>query len=224
MHHFHAAGFVACLVLAGLNANAVVQERPLTEYAVEVGITPESLVIADFTVTESTTIFGQLDAAEDEREAVDYAHAEIVSDSVTVAQLRQALAYDPENDDLLSQLEQAEADLAMSRATLDANQQDLLDVALEGMISTSIQALDTWRDGCTFRVLPEFRVADREDEKWRALEVAVRAEKRAIRRNEELDEDNATLLAEVRSDPDVQQAILRLDENLETMQAWFESQ
>ena len=92
---------------------------------------------------------------------------------------------------------------------------------MAGVPEQRAQRLITWRNGATQRVQPEFRVKVRTKQQWKAITRALRAEGRAARLGEGLDQRHAQLLADVRSEPEVAEAALRLEANLQIMKALF---
>jgi hypothetical protein len=73
------------------------------------------------------------------------------------------------------------------------------------------------------KVPPEFRATERTRTDWRRVERALIAEARADRLGEELDQEHAQVLAEIRSRSEVVAAAARLAQSdLESIQSVFE--
>lgn len=194
----------------------------ITSVAAEIGITPESTVIADWDTQTASLILSRIEAEVGLRQALEVAHQAVDAAASTVTELAQVLLNEPNNQQHLQQYEAAVAAQEAVGQQMVVLRDLLFDAAVQGLQQPKIDAVVIWRYGALRRVEPSFRTHQRTLEQWKAIERALRAEKRALRLGEELDEDEAQLLANVRSDPLVTQAAIQLQIDLEIMTQTFE--
>jgi len=192
--------------------------------AMEIGLTPEALIVADFLPQEARTIVMRLEGATAQRTALAETHAALSAQVHLVTSLREQANTNPGDGELRQDLAEAESQLTAVREALATAQQALRDVVLNGFAQQDVARLTVYRDGVPFKTPPEYRVGDRSDAEWLAIEAALRAEARATRRGEALEAAHAQLLAGLRADPDVQAAAQRLAQGTELMESAFDGE
>lgn len=217
---------VLCLPRFALIVGAVtIAARPalaqnVTGVWAEIGITPESVVIADLDTESAMVILGRVQSAVALRESLAAEHETADSVASTITELSELMLNDVD-EDLQQEYEAAVATLAARQQQITALREGLFDLALDGFPAPKIQRITVWRQGSPYRVQRKFRAKELEHDTWKAIERALRAERRAIRIGEELDEVPAQLLADIRSDPAVVEAGIRLEANFEAMKLLF---
>ncbi len=154
----------------------------------EIGITPESVVIADLDAQSVMVILGRVESAGALRESLSSQHdaADVVA--ATITELSELMLNDVD-EDLQQEYEAAVATLAAGQQQITALREALFDLALDGFPAPKIQRITVWRQGSPYRVQRAFRAKELERDTWKAIERALRAERRAIRLAEELDEE-----------------------------------
>ena len=221
-HTLPGLGTILLCWLIGTSASVGRCAASAVSVAVELGITPESMVIAGFQPSSASMVLSSIEAAGAVSQALATQHQVVDTAAAQVTQLVEALFDSGDDEQLLAQHEAALQQLAAAREQDSQLRSDLFAIATEGLPPQEIQRLIIWRSGAAHRVPPEFRVAERSPEQWRAIKLALRAERRAIRLGEEVAEDHAQLLAEVRSDAALAEAAINLTANLELMQLAFD--
>lgn len=208
---------VAALTIAASPALA----QNVTGVCAEIGITPESVVIADLNAQSAMVILGRVESAVTLRESLSSQHDAADAVAATITELSELMLNDAD-EDLQQQYEAAMATLAAGQLQITTLREALFDLALDGFPAPKIQRITVWRQGSPYRVQRAFRAKELEHDTWKALERALRAERRAIRLGEELDEEPAQLLADIRSGPAVVEAGIRLEVNFEAMKVVFQ--
>ncbi len=209
---------LACAISAAASANDLVR------LATDAGITPESLTMAGFTAADVSIIITRIDDATTEVNAVNGAATSADSYAATITTLREDLQDAPGDDQMMSDLVVAEGNLAAANGSFASNCVALRDTALDGYLAAAQQKIATTYAAHAYRVPPEFRANTRTHEQWKAIEQALRAERRALAdEDEELDDADATLLANVRAETEVVAAKLLLETNLTLIQAAFDT-
>jgi len=216
---------VACVALT-IGARHVFADPPPTAVstltaASEIGITPESLVVADLQAHASSIVSG-IDAQLVRRTELLLLHQSMDQATQAISSTTAEIQSTGANIELQTQLSSAQASLASIQAQLVTKRSELLAVVTEGLSGNSLILLGNWRTAATFNVDPQYRVAERSAEQWKSIEGALRAEKRAIRRGTELDPIQATLLTALRQESEVSAAAARLSAHLATTQAVFD--
>lgn len=191
--------------------------------AVEIGVSPEGLVVAGIGTQEVAMMLLRMQDATTERGHLIVAHEEVQAAIAQVTLLTQLLWSDPENLVLAEDLEDAEDALDMSRAWLLDCQEELRDVAFDGVEPSELEMISLFHANQARRVPSAFRVLSRSVAEWEAIEIALQVEARATRRSEPVPPEAADLLAAWRIDSDVVQAQDRLNEDLLAMQQVFNS-
>lgn len=187
----------------------------------EIGITPESVVIADLNAQSTMVILSRVESAVALRESLSSQHDAADAVAATITELSELMLNDAD-EDLQQEYEAAVATLAAGQQQITALREALFDFALDGFPAPKIQRITVWRQGSPYRVQRKFRAKELERDTWKAIERALRAERRAIRVGEDLDEEPAQLLADIRSDPAVVEAGIRLEANLDSMKLVFQ--
>ncbi len=217
--------FVLAAVASSMAVNmmwsSTASAQGIGAFTAELGITPESMVIARFQPAAAATVLSRFQSAEPLRQTL--ASQRLLADAagVQISRLAEALFVDSGNAQLAAQYQVAVDQLDSIREQFNQVRSQLFDLTMAGVPEQQAQRLITWRNGATQRVEPEFRVRVRTEEQWKAITRALRAEGRAARLGEDLDQRHAQLLTAVRSEPQVAEAALRLEANLQIMKALF---
>lgn len=193
----------------------------VTGVCAEIGITPESVVIADLDAQSAMVILGRVESAVALCESLAAHHDAADAVAATITELSELMLNDAD-EDVLQEYEAAVATLAAGQQQITALREALFDFALDGFPAPKIQRITVWRQGSPYRVHRAFRAKELEHDTWKAIERALRAEQRAIRLGQDLEEEPAQLLADIRSDPAVVEAGLRLEANFDQMKVVFE--
>lgn len=188
----------------------------------EIGITPESVVIADLDAQSAMMILGRVQSAVALRESLSSQHDAADAVAAAITELSELMLNAAADEDLQQEYEAAVATLAAGQQQITALREALFNLALDGFPAPKIQRITVWRQGAPYRVQRPFRAKELEHDAWKAIERALRAERRAIRLAEDLDEEPAQLLADIRSDPAVVEAGIRLEANFDPMKLLFE--
>ncbi len=211
------------LVLSFATASARAEISVLAA-AAEVGITPESIVLADLQ-THTVSILTAIESGSDARATLASAHQVVDAAAATVAQLAAALQVGVEDSELavlVAQHTSAVADLQSRRQELAAAQTTIFQLATNGMPSALIACLTTCQQSAAYRVPPEFRVLVRTEEQWKQIEGSLRAEKKALLRGRSVPVEDAQRLLNCRSDLQVIAASQRLSVHLTTVRQLFQ--
>lgn len=190
--------------------------------AVELGIAPESVVIANVDEIAALTVLSRIEQASTLCENLMAAHAAVGAAAADVTVLSILLMGDSENDTLVQQYAVAMQTQSAAKELVAVLRNELFVFAIDGLNEQQIDAIAIWREGSAYRVDPAFRTTQRTHELWKATEESLRAERRALRMDEELHEDYVELLMELRTEPAVIEASALLEANLEGMQQVFE--
>ncbi len=190
--------------------------------AVELGIAPESVVIANVNEITALTVLSRIEQASTLCENLMAAHQAVGTAAADVTALSILLTGDSENDTLVQQYELAMQTQSAAQEQVAALRSELFVLATDGLNEQQIDAITIWRDGSAYRVNSAFRTTQRTHELWKAIEESLRAERRALRMDEELHEEYLELLMELRTEPAVIAASALLEANLEGMQQAFE--
>lgn len=185
--------------------------------AARIGITPEGLAVAGFTQQEAEEIGEDLAGESQHAAALNAAAALVESRAAALAAAESALAASPSSENLAAARTAARNDLAAAQAALAAAPATVRTALLAEANAGKKAKLEVFIAAARFITPPEFKVVSRTDAEWKALEGALRAEARAARRGETLDQAKATLLASVRGNADVIAAKARLDGDLDEM-------
>ena len=196
--------------------------QSITGIAAQIGITPESVVIADLDGTSASLVLGHLEEAAALCQNLAAQHLAVDAAGVSVTALSESLLNDPGNEELIPQHQAALAALQVAKEQVVELREALFEVAVAGISPEKVAMIVVCRQGAPYRVQAGFRATQQTDNQWKAIERALRAEGRAIRRGESLDETHADLLAEVRSDQVVIEAQLHLQLNFDLMQQIFD--
>jgi len=121
------------VVLAWCGAPATLgQSAEPLHIAMEIGLTPEALVVADLSPQEAQTIVTRLEGATAQRTALAETHAALSAQVHLVTTLREQVSANPGDGELRQDLAEAEVQLTAVREALATAQQALRDVALNG--------------------------------------------------------------------------------------------
>jgi hypothetical protein len=194
----------------------------VADAAASVGLTPESMVVADIDIAQVAPMLTAVQSEVELRQSLNAQHAAADVAAVNVTNLSELLQQSPDDEQLVAQHEAALNALQTAKDQIEALRGELFESATAPASADQITKLLVWRSGDGFRVPPEFRAVERTEDEWRAIEAALRAESRALRLNEELDELHAQLLNNVRSQAAVIDAGSRLQTDLQAVQTLFE--
>lgn len=205
---------------------AIVTESMLVDHtvphvAIEVGLTPEALVIADLSAQAAAAMLSRLDAATSERGDLIAAHAAVTQAVQQVGALKAAVRLNPGDETLLTQLAAAQSALASARTDLEEAQDALFDIATDGFSGQVVQWLNASRDSLLRPLPAAYRATVRSEADWIHIARALRIEAACTRLEEDVPDEVESLLADVRSEPAVQWAAQRLTTNLGSMQTAF---
>lgn len=192
----------------------------VAETAAGLGFTPESVVVADLQ-TMAATILGRLESAGELRQALETKRQAVDAASASVSQLAMAVRSNPDDSQLVNQFQAASSLLQTANTQLQSTADELRQLALNGAAENQIQRLQRWRDNSDFRVPAELRAAVHTVQEWQFVELALRAERRAIIRSEALDGDNQAILSSIRNEVDVIAATQRLATQLNAIELLF---
>lgn len=204
-----------------LVGKAAFAQTAITAVAAELGITPQSTVIANLSPTQASQVLAYLQGAIELRQQLIVKHQAVDAAASTVTELSQLLLTDSGNDEALEQYETAKEVLTAAREQVVEVRVALFEIAVVGIGAEKVAMINVCRSGARYRVQSPLRAKQRTVAQWKTIERALRAEKRANRRGEDLNEDYANLLAQVRADQVVIEAEIHLNQNLEMMKQTF---
>jgi hypothetical protein len=210
-----------CLWTASLsNADAPSIGVPVLQAAAQLGITAESLVLADLH-GYATTILAQLEADEQSRAYLGTLQGSLNQAQAELAALQQLAAAAGNDATLTTQLQEAQQNVQTIQQQVATARQAFLQTVTQNLPPEGVERLQVWRESAGVTVPESFRIEQLSAEQWKVVEAAIRAEKRAERLDTELDPDLAGLLSDLRADFDVIAAAGRLSNHLSTCQATF---
>lgn len=193
---------------------------PLALIAADLGVVPEALVIAGITsANEINAIFQSLDEATELRQAYIDARLAIDEAAETMSALSAFLRMNPQDSELIAQYESAAAAKLNAEQSFASTREALESAAFDGFSGQAITAIQTWRASAHRRVPPEFRVLQRTDEQWKAIEAAVRAQQRSAQFGTSLHPDHADLLVDIAAET----AVIDAANNLATYLSFVQS-
>ncbi|MCH8825309.1 MAG: hypothetical protein IH984_17570 [Planctomycetes bacterium] len=210
--------FACAMTLAGRSAFA---QTSITAVAAELGITPQSAVIANLSSTQASQVLAHLQGAGELRQLLIVKHQAVDEAAAAVTEFSQLLLTDSGNEEVLGQYETAKEVLTAAREHVVEVQVTLFEIAVVGIGAEKVAMINVCRSGARYRVQSPLRAKQRTVAQWKTIEPALRAESRANRRGEDLNEDIANLLAQVRADQEVIEAEIHLNQNLELMKQIF---
>lgn len=223
MTRFRHANFVFALFAAlAAAANASPLFPDASKLAAAVGLTPESLVVADVTPVQASAMMTDLVTFGDLQAELEGAMQDLVDAKIVLAQAEAALRLDPSDEARQLQVQQSRQNLANSELLLNEKQSDVFTEAVAGLPPQKAGSLQLWISAAGADVPAEFRVLQRSEDDWKAVEKALRAERRALRRGEALEPAMEQLLTALRTEPAVVAAKQRLDSHLPAMKALFD--
>lgn len=192
---------LASFVLSGMLCPNLLAETTV-ELAEQLGITPKSLVAAeandkasqvlsrlDDATSLRATLINQREALrvlENQLSALDQDLAQVAG-SADVSQLR------------ISIVQLYNEALASVSATLN----ELRVLALSDLDNTERLRMDLWRDSAPYDVPDVLRVQTHSAVEWQLIEIAIRAEARALESDSEVPYEQQSLLNDVYADPTV---------------------
>lgn len=200
---------------------ACASTHPPLELAAEIGITPQSMVVADV-VSHTPTVLSRFGTADAIVNDLAQTRALMHVAAAEVTDLSEQVVDDPNNAELVAAYEQAVAELQYQRDQLSVLQSGLFDHVTDDLSDEAVDRLLAWKQSSSYRVAPEFRVLEFSPDDWTLIEKAQRAEARATRRGETIDDAYADLLANLRSNPDVIAAAQRLETTLTSVEQVFD--
>ncbi len=212
---------VACMLIAMCCRITAAEHNTIT-VAAEIGITPKSLVVAD-AEEHANTVLTLVVSAPDLRATLDTARSELNTAAMASRMATRASAEHPGDSDLAAAYQTARAVLETKRSAYTTARNGLFAHVTAGLSDAQRTYLVRWQSSARFRVPDSFRVLQRTDEHWKAIGRALRAERRAAKRGDQLDPAMASLLANIRAEFDVIAAQNRLLAYLPQVETVFES-
>lgn len=200
-------------------------EAEIVDLARALGLTPQSLVVTEIAGSETAPVgvlLGRLAGANALRASLLTQQAAADDAGSLISEIEQVLRVDGSDPEIVQQYDNTVASLNAANSQTASIQAQLLDLALDGFPSAQIESLATWRSSLPYDVPDAFRVQTRSPDEWEAVVHALRAEQRAIRRDEPFDGPDATLLAGIRNDQAVIEAENRLALDLASVEQAFE--
>jgi len=211
-----------CLVTALAGAAFAQEQNSNTRVlAMQVGITPESVVIAEFDAAAAQTMLSRIDQATGYHNAIAAEQNAMNQVIDTITELSHTLQTEPGDQDLQQQYDTALAQKNAIQQELDLLFDELFALAVEGYPTSKVQQLEVYHSGLSYRAPAHFRAVERTEAQWKAIEAALRAEARAERLGADLNDEDASLLQAARSEPAVIEAQMRLENNLASIKAVF---
>jgi hypothetical protein len=213
--------FIGFLVACTVSLTA----RGETSVAVarQIGLGPEPLAAAGFTSNDALAMLDRLDEAASLRAALDVAAAELADAVAAVDAAIQSIHIAPTDVAAANDLAAAQSILVASKSAFATAVDNVWTEALDGIGESQRSLLENWQVAAPYALPPEFRVLARTEAEWRCVVIALRAEARALRRSEQVDESIAELLATIRAEQGVVQAAIDLDSELAMIEAVFAS-
>ena len=208
------------LLFLGAPQDAPVPVEEIVRSAAEIGLTPESLVLAGMETSAATLLLRVQDATT-EREKLAESQSLASAAADLLAQCSMSLQANPDDATAVQQFEQAAASLQAARSDVELERQALRNAVLFDATAPEIEALEHWRSSAPFRIAAEFRVLAKDDMEWQLIEAALRAEQRALLRDEAIDPVYADALEDLRDEPAVISAAQALSESLDATEAAF---
>ncbi len=211
--------FAGCAATCGASAQA---ESDVIAVAIEIGLTPESIVLAQLD-EELPGLLLALESVPEMRQALDQAHESADVAAALLTELSKEMLSEAADPYLVAEYQSAMTELNDSRAQVETFREVVFQHVTNPISQDQLDALALWRDASIYRVPAAFMVLDRTPEEWKIVEKAMRAEKRAMRRGETLNAAYAQLLGDIRSDIDVVEALQRIEANLATIDQVFKT-
>lgn len=210
----------ALIVLAAARS---ARAESLLDAAADLGITPHSMLVAGATPAQAEEILIALEGATDERAQLEARRVDAHAAAEAATLLADAASM-TEDADVHTAYEASLAALAAIQSEVASLRATLRNQVTNGLTTEQLQRLAAWRDAGPQRAPHEFRVATRTAESWQAIERALRAEARAIRRGNDLALEHAQVLLLVRAEPAVQVAAVAIATQWPAMAAVFDSE
>ena len=195
-------------------------EITASDAAQDVGITPQSIVIADL-ASQTNSILGALQEATDLRSQLEQQRNEADANQAQIEQELAALQLTGQQTS--AELQNLRASLQQKVSDIQTTKEAIYDVATQALSDPAQQTLTAVIDVGTRRVPPEFRVLDNNEAQWEQIERALRYQRRAEQLNEPLDPQWASLLDQIESDSAVVSAESRLNVELPGVEGTFQN-
>lgn len=212
----------AALVAASPQASADMDPvQGVVATATSIGVTPESLVIADLHGSAELCLV-RIEAAHDARTQLS-ALQELSAEAAEILTIRaQQVLANEEDEGVHAMYEEAVAAFDAIEVQLESLRQELFDYVMQDLPPERVAALVTWKSARGYKVPAAFRAVQRSADDWKTLEVAVRSAGRSTRLGQPIPEQTAMLLEQVWSLPTVAVAQTRLEVHLAMTKAVFE--
>lgn len=181
----------------------------------EIGVTPESVVVAGLGAGHIETMRSRLEAASSLRQNYDVARAGVAQRSAELTAAREAAHRGMEGQSVAS----AESNLATALETLATASNNLFTLVSADLDGSARETLAACRTRSRSGLPPEFWAVGIAPDAVAALRAALRAEARCERRGETLPTETSNLIAAYRENPDVQAAAQVLASELATAQS-----
>jgi len=198
------------------------QADVLTDFTSELGLGPEPLVIAEMSPGGAGEMIAKFEAETGLREQLGIQRASADAAIQTASETAAAMSASPAQD-LTDQYQAALSALALAQEAIVGIRDQLFAAVTDELSTSQVGRLNIWRLSAGLQVPPEFRVTVRTPEQWHAIELALRAEARALRYGEDVPGDAAQLLGQVRAESNVIAAQSLLSQNMAAMQSSLET-
>lgn len=212
------AAFAALLGLV-VHADASDSAVPPLVVLGSLGITPESLAAAGCATNEASMIVARLQAEADVLNQLDLARnrSSELHAALLAAQEQAALnAADSQAAQMLVDLRVQHAAVVAQEETL---RESLVLTLLAELPAAKASLARNYNRASGFRVEPAMRVATLEHADWALVEMALRAEERALAAGKPLESEHAQILSDLRSRTEVVEATQFLALNLRAIRA-----
>lgn len=204
--------------MGGARAHGQVAVSPI-DSAVQIGLSPEALVVADLDAY-TDSILAQMNAAENLRSQLKSAQ-EAVTSAVDTLSIINLMIVEADDSSSAVQHEAAALALQIACSQLDQVAQQMRNEIAMDLPVNGVALLTMLSISHEFAVPAEFRIMPLSVEQWKDVEGALRAERRALRRGESLDADQDQLLSTIRGSSDVIAASMRTTTHLSIVQTMF---
>lgn len=197
-------------------------QGPISALAVELGLDPDSLAVVGCDASDADHVLRRLDEASAIRTeyGLVLAHVEEAVEALTAA--AEVLAADPDERTFRSQYLQAVDVAQRANESAAGIRRQLAQAAFEGLSHESFRDWGMCQSTRHFSLPPSFSLAPRQQAQAEALERCLVAERRAVRRGEQLTPEMEQNLVTARLDPRVVTAEQRRSTHVALIQSIFD--